>query len=101
MGDQSRTYPMESCHSNTNTKMNKDPSNFVNYRPISLTSMLAAYRMRLPGETSSQNRSLRQTNIPLCDLQEEMGKTHLIRSPALQTVTETQRYWEARSQLMG
>nr|CDS26301.1 hypothetical protein HmN_000655000 [Hymenolepis microstoma] len=28
-----------------------------------------------------------------------MEKTHLIRCPALQTMTETQRYWEARSQL--
>nr|CUU99423.1 reverse transcriptase [Hymenolepis microstoma]CUU99424.1 reverse transcriptase [Hymenolepis microstoma] len=30
---------------------------------------------------------------------EEMGKAHLIRCPALQTTTETQRYWEARTQL--
>nr|CUU97401.1 hypothetical transcript [Hymenolepis microstoma] len=42
-----------------------------------------------------------QPTCPLCDLQEEMEKTHLIRYPALQTATETQRYWEARSQLMG
>nr|CUU99319.1 reverse transcriptase [Hymenolepis microstoma] len=42
-----------------------------------------------------------QPTYSLCDLQEEMEKTHLIRFPALQTTTETQRYWEARSQLMG
>nr|CDS32940.1 hypothetical protein HmN_000476700 [Hymenolepis microstoma] len=40
-GDHSRTYPMEGCHSNSNTKKGKDPSNFDNHRPISLTSMLA------------------------------------------------------------
>nr|CUU97630.1 hypothetical transcript [Hymenolepis microstoma] len=32
---------------------------------------------------------------------EEMEKTHPVRCPALQTATETQRYWEAGSQLMG
>nr|CDS31966.1 hypothetical protein HmN_000394400 [Hymenolepis microstoma] len=42
-----------------------------------------------------------QPTCSLCDLQEEMEKTHLIRCSALQTATETQRYWEARSQLMG
>ncbi|VDO00641.1 unnamed protein product [Rodentolepis nana] len=29
---------------------------------------------------------------PLCNLQEEMEKSHLIRCPALKTTTETQRY---------
>nr|CUU97412.1 reverse transcriptase [Hymenolepis microstoma] len=42
-----------------------------------------------------------QTTCSLCDLQEEMEKTHLIRCSALQTTIETQRYWEVRSQLMG
>ncbi|VDO04507.1 unnamed protein product [Rodentolepis nana] len=42
-----------------------------------------------------------QPTCPLCDLQEEMEKTHLIRCPALKTTTETQRYWEARRQLMN
>nr|CUU99326.1 hypothetical transcript [Hymenolepis microstoma] len=37
-----------------------------------------------------------QPTCPLCDLQKEMEKTHLIRYPALQTTTETQRYWEAK-----
>nr|CDS28071.1 reverse transcriptase [Hymenolepis microstoma] len=40
MGDHSRTYPMESYHSNSNTKKGQDSSNFDNYRPISLTGML-------------------------------------------------------------
>nr|CDS26930.1 hypothetical protein HmN_000155000 [Hymenolepis microstoma] len=42
-----------------------------------------------------------QPTCPLCDLQEEMKKTHSIRCPALQTTKETQRYWEARSQQVG
>ncbi|VDO05627.1 unnamed protein product [Rodentolepis nana] len=42
-----------------------------------------------------------QPTCPLCNLQEEMEKTHLIRCPALKTTTETQRYWEARRQLMN
>nr|CDS31062.1 hypothetical protein HmN_000048500 [Hymenolepis microstoma] len=42
-----------------------------------------------------------QPTCSLCGLQEEMEKTHLIRCPALQTATETQRYWEGRNQLMG
>nr|CDS32608.1 hypothetical protein HmN_000445000 [Hymenolepis microstoma] len=42
-----------------------------------------------------------QQTCPLCDLQEEMEKIHLIRCPALQTATETQRYRETRSQQMA
>nr|CDS27483.1 hypothetical protein HmN_000752000 [Hymenolepis microstoma] len=42
-----------------------------------------------------------QPTCPLCDLQKDMEKIHLIQCPALQTATESQRYWEARSQLMG
>ncbi|VDO02791.1 unnamed protein product [Rodentolepis nana] len=42
-----------------------------------------------------------QPTCPLCNLQEEMEKTHLIQCPALKTKTESQRYWEARRQLMN
>ncbi|VDO04403.1 unnamed protein product [Rodentolepis nana] len=42
-----------------------------------------------------------QPTCPLCNLHEEMEKTHLIRCPALKTSTESQRYWEARRQLMN
>nr|CDS26746.1 hypothetical transcript [Hymenolepis microstoma] len=42
-----------------------------------------------------------QPTCPLCDLHEEMEKTQLTGCPALQTMAETQRYWETRSQLMG
>ncbi|VDO08236.1 unnamed protein product [Rodentolepis nana] len=42
-----------------------------------------------------------QPTCPLCNLQEEMEKTHLIRCPALKTSTESQRYWEARRLLMN
>nr|CDS33247.1 reverse transcriptase [Hymenolepis microstoma] len=42
-----------------------------------------------------------QTTCLLCDLQKKVEKTHLIECLALQTTTETQRYYEARSQLMG
>ncbi|VDO07320.1 unnamed protein product [Rodentolepis nana] len=42
-----------------------------------------------------------QPTCPLFNLQEEMDKTHLIRCPSLKTRTESQRYWEARRQLMN
>ncbi|VDO14043.1 unnamed protein product [Rodentolepis nana] len=42
-----------------------------------------------------------QPTCPLCNLQEAMEKAHLIRCPALKTRTESQRYWEARRQLMN
>ncbi|VDO02337.1 unnamed protein product [Rodentolepis nana] len=55
-----------------------------------------------------------QPTCPLCNLQEEVRKTHLIRCPALKTTEdppdsvssskdkqESQRYWEARRQLMS
>ncbi|VDO07970.1 unnamed protein product [Rodentolepis nana] len=42
-----------------------------------------------------------QPTCPLCNLHEEMEKTHLIRCPALKTRTESQRYWEARRLLMN
>ncbi|VDO10797.1 unnamed protein product [Rodentolepis nana] len=42
-----------------------------------------------------------QPTCPLCNLQEETEKTHLIRCPALKATTESQRYWEARRQLMN
>nr|CDS30329.1 hypothetical protein HmN_000274700 [Hymenolepis microstoma] len=42
-----------------------------------------------------------QPTCPLGDLQGEMKKTHLIPCPALQTMTETQRYWGAGSQLVS
>nr|CDS27209.1 hypothetical protein HmN_000158200 [Hymenolepis microstoma] len=40
-----------------------------------------------------------KSTTPKMPTKEEMEKTHLIRCPALQTATETQRCWEARSQL--
>ncbi|VDO01649.1 unnamed protein product [Rodentolepis nana] len=42
-----------------------------------------------------------QPACPLCNLHDEMEKTHLIRCPALKTRTESQRYWKARRQLMN
>ncbi|VDO08813.1 unnamed protein product [Rodentolepis nana] len=42
-----------------------------------------------------------QPTCPLCNLQEEMEKTNLIRCPALKTTMENQRYWEARRLLMN
>ncbi|VDN98722.1 unnamed protein product [Rodentolepis nana] len=42
-----------------------------------------------------------QPACPLCNLQEEMEKTHLIRRPPLKTTTKSQRYWEARRRLMN
>ncbi|VDO01078.1 unnamed protein product [Rodentolepis nana] len=42
-----------------------------------------------------------QPTCPLCNLHEEMEKTHLIRCPALKTRTESQRYWETSRRLMN
>ncbi|VDO01647.1 unnamed protein product [Rodentolepis nana] len=42
-----------------------------------------------------------QPTCPLCNRQEEMEKAHLIRCLALKTMSESQRYWEARRQLIG
>ena len=38
---------------------------------------------------------------PLCQLEEEMDRDHLMRCPALKAATTSQRYWESRGQLMG
>ncbi|VDO10520.1 unnamed protein product [Rodentolepis nana] len=40
-----------------------------------------------------------QPPCTLCNLQEEMEKTLLIRCPALKKTTERKRYWEARMKL--
>ncbi|VDN97559.1 unnamed protein product [Rodentolepis nana] len=63
------------------------------FRPRTGHDCLAKYLHRLGLYT--------QLTCPLCYLQEELEKTHWIRCPALKTTTESQRYWEARRQVMN
>ncbi|VDO07336.1 unnamed protein product [Rodentolepis nana] len=68
------------------------------------TEAVDEFRLRTEHDCLSKHlhrlRVYTQPTCPLCDLQEKMVKTHLIRCPALNTSKETQRSWEAGSQLM-